>query len=160
MSKIALEPNAAGTGTFTIAAPNGNNNQTFTLPNETGTILTTQSAVDAAQITGALNASGSAPIYACRAWVNFNGTGTVDIRSSGNVSSITDLGVGQYRVNFTSAMPDANYAALASGSNDSQANYPPISVSSHTTTSVEVRFANNLSTGTADQTTASVAIFR
>ena len=57
-----------------------------------------------------LNASGTAPIYACRAWVNFNGTGTVAIRASGNVSSITDNGVGDYTVNFTTAMPDDNYA--------------------------------------------------
>ncbi|SSQ07936.1 Uncharacterised protein [Acinetobacter baumannii] len=56
-----------------------------------------------------LNASGSAPIYACRAWVNFNGTGTVAIRASGNVSSITDNGVGNYTINFTTALPDANY---------------------------------------------------
>jgi hypothetical protein len=56
------------------------------------------------------NASGSAPVYACRAWVNFNGTGTVAIRASGNVSSITDNGTGDYTVNFTTAMPDANYA--------------------------------------------------
>lgn len=54
--------------------------------------------------------SGSAPSYTCRAWVNFNGTGTVAIRASGNVSSITDNGVGDYTVNFTTAMPDANYA--------------------------------------------------
>jgi hypothetical protein len=46
----------------------------------------------------------------CRAWVNFNGTGTVAIRASFNVSSITDGGVGLYTVNFTTAMPDANYA--------------------------------------------------
>lgn len=58
----------------------------------------------------ALNASGAAPIYGCRAWVNFNGTGTVAIRASGNVSSITDNGVGDYTVNFTTAMPDANYS--------------------------------------------------
>jgi hypothetical protein len=58
----------------------------------------------------ALNASGSAPIYACRAWVNFNGTGTVAIRNSDNVSSITDTGTGAYTVNFTTAMPDANYS--------------------------------------------------
>jgi hypothetical protein len=57
-----------------------------------------------------LNATGSAPVYACRAWVNFNGTGTVAIRASGNVSSITDNGTGNYTVNFTTAMPDANYA--------------------------------------------------
>ena len=46
----------------------------------------------------------------CRAWVNFNGSGTVAIRSSFNVSSITDGGVGVYTVNFTTAMPDANYS--------------------------------------------------
>jgi hypothetical protein len=46
----------------------------------------------------------------CRAWVNFNGTGTVAIRASFNVSSITDNGTGLYTVNFTNAMPDANYS--------------------------------------------------
>jgi hypothetical protein len=51
-----------------------------------------------------------ATAYGCRAWVNFNGTGTVAIRASGNVTSITDNGTGDYTVNFTSAMPDANYA--------------------------------------------------
>ena len=55
-----------------------------------------------------------ATAYGCRAWVNFNGTGTVAIRASGNVSSITDNGVGDYTVNFTTAMPDANYATVAS----------------------------------------------
>ena len=48
--------------------------------------------------------------YKCRAWVNFNGTGTVAIRASGNVSSITDNGTANYTVNFTTAMPDANYS--------------------------------------------------
>ena len=51
-----------------------------------------------------------ATVYGCRAWVNFNGTGTVAIRASGNVSSITDNGVGDYTVNFTTAMPDTSYA--------------------------------------------------
>jgi hypothetical protein len=51
-----------------------------------------------------------ATAYACRAWVNFNGTGTVAIRASGNVTSITDNGTGDYTVNFTTAMPDANYS--------------------------------------------------
>lgn len=57
---------------------------------------------------------GNAPLYGCRAWVNFNGTGTVAIRSSGNVSSITDNGVGTYSVNFTTAMPDINFTTIAS----------------------------------------------
>jgi len=72
--------------------------------------------VAAARITGALNATGSAPIYACRAWVNFNGTGAVAIRASGNVSSITDNGTGDYTVNFTTAMVDANYSVSVSTS--------------------------------------------
>ena len=46
----------------------------------------------------------------CKAWVNFNGTGTPAIRASYNVSSITDNGTGNYTVNFTTAMPDANYS--------------------------------------------------
>ena len=55
-----------------------------------------------------------ATAYGCRAWVNFNGTGTVAIRDSGNVSSITDSGVGDYRVNFSTAMPDTDYAVVGS----------------------------------------------
>jgi hypothetical protein len=58
-------------------------------------------------------ASGSAPSYSARAWVNFNGTGTVAIRASGNVSSITDNGTGDFTVNFTTAMPDVDYAFTA-----------------------------------------------
>lgn len=54
----------------------------------------------------------------CRAWVNFNGTGTVAIRQSFNVSSITDNGVGDYTVNFTTAMPDADFCTVANGRYD------------------------------------------
>jgi hypothetical protein len=53
-----------------------------------------------------------------KAWVNFNGTGTVAIRASYNVSSITDNGTGSYTVNFTTAMPDVNYAVAMSGYRD------------------------------------------
>lgn len=59
--------------------------------------------------------------YGCRAWVNFNGTSTVAIRASGNVSSITDNGTGDYTVNFSTAMPDINYSvagAVNEGSTD------------------------------------------
>jgi hypothetical protein len=74
--------------------------------------------VAAARITGALNATGSAPLFACRAWVNFNGTGTVAIRASGNVSSITDNSVGNYTVNFATAMQDVDYCAVSQGGRD------------------------------------------
>ena len=67
-----------------------------------------------AAVKTALNASGDAPIYACRAWVDFNGTGTVAIKSSGNTSSITDNGVGLYTQNFTIAMPDVNFVGTPS----------------------------------------------
>ena len=50
-----------------------------------------------------------------KAWVNFNGTGTVAIRRAFNVSSITDNGTGDYTVNFSTAMPDANYAGMLGG---------------------------------------------
>ena len=56
-----------------------------------------------------------ATAFGCRAWVNFNGTGTVAIRGSGNVTSITDNGTGDYTVNITTAMPDVNYSAVTSG---------------------------------------------
>jgi hypothetical protein len=54
--------------------------------------------------------SFSSPSSEVKAWVNFNGTGTVAIRASLNVSSITDNGTGDYTVNFTTAISDANYA--------------------------------------------------
>jgi hypothetical protein len=64
-------------------------------------------------------ASGSAPSYAARAWVNFDGTGTVSIRNSGNVSSITDAGTGLYIVNFSTAMPSDTYAVVTGGTGTS-----------------------------------------
>jgi len=67
-------------------------------------------AVTAAKL-GADQASGLA-----KAWVNFNGTGTVAIRASFNVSSITDNGTGDYTVNFTTALADVNYSVVANGS--------------------------------------------
>lgn len=82
-------------------------NKTLTSPSLTSPTLTTPN-IDSAQIP---TVSGTAPLYMARAWVNFNGTGTVAIRASGNVTSITDNGTGDYTVNFTTAMPDANYSA-------------------------------------------------
>jgi len=79
---------------------------TLVTPTLTSPTLTTPT-INSAQVP---TISGTAPLYMCRAWVNFNGTGTVAILASGNVSSITDNGVGDYTVNFTTAMPDANYS--------------------------------------------------
>lgn len=60
------------------------------------------------------SSNGSAPNYAARAWVNFNGNGG-SIRSSGNVSSVSYYGSGYYGVNFATPMPNTNYAATATG---------------------------------------------
>ena len=95
-----------------------------------------------------------ATAYGCRAWVNFNGTGTPAIRASGNVSSITDNGTGDYTVNFTTAMPDANYAVVAGDDN-----YGIGWIDTYTTSSVRVKRANNSFT-LADTAIISAAIFR
>jgi hypothetical protein len=79
------------------------------------------------QDTSGGNSLTTAQIYngAAKAWVNFNGTGTVAIRASYNVSSITDNGVGYYTLNFTTAMPDANYSAVISNSGPVNSNHTP-----------------------------------
>jgi hypothetical protein len=105
------------------------------------------------------NASGSAPVYACRAWVNFNGTtNPPTIRASGNVSSITDNGVGDYTVNFTTAMPDADYSLGTSCDGNSGTSISP---RNPTTTSVQVRTATGGGGATlTDYSTVSVQIVR
>jgi len=86
--------------------------------------ITTTGDITAGDLAFDSGYGSAATAYGCRAWVNFNGTGTVAIRESGNVSSITDNGTGNYTVNFTTAMPDVNYSvvsnsglATANGSN-------------------------------------------
>lgn len=87
---------------------------------DSGGTLTEQARIDSAGLFKCNSGYGSvAAAYGCRAWLNFNGTGTVAIRASGNVTSITDNGVGDYTINFTNAMPDANYAWSAGGNEDS-----------------------------------------
>jgi hypothetical protein len=71
-------------------------------------------ADSAGSATALSTASGSAPSYSARAWVNFDGTGSVSVRASGNVSSISDNGTGDYTVNFSTGMPDANYTVNGS----------------------------------------------
>jgi hypothetical protein len=78
------------------------------------------SAITAAKLDG--NQSGSAPIFGARAWVNFNGTGTIAIRNSGNVSSLSDNSVGNYSVNFATAMSDANFSTVVTSGRDSSNN--------------------------------------
>ena len=109
----------------------------------------------------------AATAYGCRAWVNFNGTGTVAIRASGNVTSITDNGTGDYTVNFTTAMPDANYNAVSMGQRNDFNNgdmnisiYGNVYGSAITTSSIRVNSAHASSYTLSDALTVCVAVFR
>lgn len=107
---------------------------------------------------------GSAAIaYGCRAWVNFNGTGTVAIRASGNVSSITDNGTGDYTVNFTTALVDANYSTNVTGDVGGVADFAVGCTrdSSTVRTTSLVRISIGTTGGaSADSNVVAVAIFR
>jgi hypothetical protein len=124
------------------------------------------SYVTAASLDGTQN--GSAPIYAARAWVNFNGTGTVAIRASGNVSSITDNGTGDYTVNFTTAMADSNYSvnttSRRSSSTDAQGIatvYPNVTYGNAiATTFVRVVTGASSSGSFSDYDFVAVSVFR
>jgi hypothetical protein len=152
----------------------------------TGGTSTTRLTIDedgAATFTGATTTAGTVTasgdmkfnsgygsavvVYGCRAWVNFNGTGTVAIRESGNVSSITDNDTGNYTVNFTTTMVDANYSAHCS------VNYPSTgsaeamirqgtTYGTPTTSAISLNTGYAYSTGQAmaDQQGVFVAIFR
>ena len=105
---------------------------------------------------------GSVGGQLCRAWVNFNGTGTVAIRASFNVSSITDNGTGDYTVNFTTALPDSNYATTSSISFDlasAGGSFTIFEVTAQTTSTV--RLFSQANTGVAaDSQYIAVSIFR
>jgi hypothetical protein len=99
----------------------------------------------------------------CKAWVNFNGTGTVAIRASYNVSSITDNGTGDYTVNFTTAMPDANFSAVVGigGDSTSAGNGAWAQrIRSRTTSDVRLWTVRPDNGGLVDSSDVNVAIFR
>jgi hypothetical protein len=97
----------------------------------------------------------------CKAWVNFNGTGTVAIRAEYNVSSITDNGVGQYTVNFTTAFADANYAVVGTSKNNATSN-SYIAFVDYTVgaTASAVKIITSAPTAGGDSEMVSVAVFR
>ena len=112
---------------------------------------------------GNLPNGDGAPVYACRAWVNFNGKNTVAIGASGNVSSITDNGTGDYTVNFTTAMPDANYAvtqACTRTSGGSLENDDNINFQLHTYSTSSIRGLTAYTDAKNDAEFVNLAIFR
>lgn len=107
---------------------------------------------------GWINDDGSEN-YKCRAWVNFNGSGTVAIRSSGNVSSITDNGTGDYTINFTSSMPDANYVVTGEAAITSAAGNRIISPYVYSTASIRIAVKNDANAA-GDCDFGNIALFR
>jgi hypothetical protein len=105
---------------------------------------------------------GSVGGQLCRAWVNFNGTSTVSIRASFNVSSITDNGTGNYTINFTSALPDTNYAVGLGGSQDAftSSTNTNIGTAGFGTNSIQVLCRNNADTAYADFQYVTLSCFR
>ena len=169
-----LELKTASGGSVTLVPEDGVSNVTATVKHESGVLASGESisAPNSPLVKGAVNATGDAPIYACRAWVNFDGTKDVNgnastantarfIRASGNVASVVRDSSGIYTVNFSTAMPDAEYtfslnAGGPSGSVSSTASQQATNTSA---TSISFRTLNTSgSLGDPEQYT--VAIFR
>jgi hypothetical protein len=103
----------------------------------------------------------AATAYGCRAWVNFNGTGTAAIRASGNVTSITDNGTGDYTVNFTTAMPDANYSVTSMAGGTSSIGWSRLAdTPAPTTSAYRLYVANANGSALADAAFVNVHFFR
>lgn len=110
LASSAVTPAKVSSGTYAISI-SGNA--------ATATSATSASSASTATTATSLStASGSAPSYSPRAWVNFNAVGTVTVYGSGNISSITDVGVGQFILNFSTALPSAAYAIAGTSGND------------------------------------------
>jgi hypothetical protein len=155
-----------GTGTITGISAGGLPDDCITTADIAG------SAVTPAKLSGAQ--SGSAPIYGARAWVNFDGTrneaGGSDsattnrfIRGNGNVSSVLRNGTGDYTVTFSTAMSDANYAAMITGdSSGARVNtYGRVknSAAVPTASALRIQFCDDQSS-VIDTEYANVSIFR
>jgi len=120
-------------GTVVAYTSSGNVGVGTTNPNKTLTVVGDISATGRVYGTGTISVTSAAPVYGCRAWVNFDGTrdasGVVStantnrfIRSSGNVASVLRNATGDYTVNFATAMADANYSVTGGASDGVNAN--------------------------------------
>lgn len=105
-----IEDNAVGAAALNVA-DNGTSGQVLVSDGDGSFSWEDSSDYADSDVLTLLNASGSAPVFAARAWANFNGTNG-SIRASGNIASITRTSTGKYTVTFTTAMPDTNYAVI------------------------------------------------
>jgi hypothetical protein len=146
--KVNTIQNANGTTALTIAA-NG----------QLSSVNTAVANVTTLNATSGVLATQNGMTGIAKAWVNFNGTGTVAIRGSFNVSSITDNGTGDYIINFTTAMPDTNFATFITASKDNSFSETTWIVTNSVNTSTRV--LNATTAGTYfDVVTFNVSVFR
>jgi len=160
----------AGTAALPAITTTGDTNTGIFFP-AADTIAFSEGGVEAMRIDSSGNllfnsGYGSvATAFGVRAWVNFNGTGTVAIRGSGNVTSITDNGTGDYTVNFTTAMPDANYSTVGTTGSPAAAHgiVTFFAGTGTATTTSTIRFATVTANGSStqfDYVNVCLAVFR
>ena len=156
---ITLNGSTGVTFPDSVLQPNG-----VPAPGTTGNVCTSNgtawTSVAPAVPASLSTASGSAPSYSARAWVNLNGTGTPGIRASGNVTSITDNGTGDYTVNFTTAMPDANYAGFICNEAGSSCTFNYKSTGTGSAPTVYTTSACRIVTQNTDSNTVGFSVFR
>jgi hypothetical protein len=163
---MSLKLNSSGGGSVTLQEPSTASNVTLDLPATSGTIQVSGAAISGTtgSFSGDLSFNsgyGSAAVaYGCRAWVNFNGTGTPAIRASGNVSSITDNGTGAYTVNFATTLPDANFSCAFSCAFAADGNDYATGGSTKTTTTCDVYVVNSGNGNRYDSSSVTAVIFR
>ena len=137
-------------------ASGGTNHNIFTLRQSNNTTSNNRLRVTATGLFQFDSGYGDiATAYGCRAWVNFNGTSTVAIRASGNISSITDSGTGQYTVNYSTSLTDANYSLVGTTNQDTRV----VSISSLSTSGGAIR-TTNAGGALEDESVICVGVFR
>ena len=167
---MTLRLNGTTSGYTEIDSAAIGNNNLLTLPTTSAGTLIAANSSGVLQMNSGYGSNANA--YGCRAWVNFNGTGTVAIRASYNVSSITDNGTGRYTVNFSTALADVNYSTVVTSStgNSGQTwllsdagpnlNSGAYSSTYTTTSSIRILGGNSSNSVAYDAAMICVAIFR
>ena len=161
--RLRLQNGGSGGRTYELTGGQvGANNSSFSIYDVTAD--STRLLIDSSGNLAFNSGYGSAGVaYGCRAWVNFNGTGTVAIRASGNVSSITDVNTGNYIINFATAMPDTNYSTILSGQETSNGRDGFYSIrfgGAYSTSAVQILGGVLNAYNTVDNAIVCVAIFR
>lgn len=158
---ITINGSGSLTGLSVGGLPDGSVNNADLASNAVSTSKILNGAVTIDKM-GANEASGL-----CKAWVNFNGTGAVAIRAQYNVSSITDNGVGNYTVNFATALADANYSWVSGQRRNTTIDASILQIqaysdSAQTASALQVigYAVNPATSGLEDPLTVNIAVFR